>query len=234
MITVCLPSFNGAQFIGEQLRSILDSAQVDEVLVSDDGSTDQTVELVRAVADSRVQILEGPRQGVVRNVESLLRRARGDLIFLADQDDVWLPRRVDVMARALESADLVLCNCQVVDTDLRPIYRSFFERRHSRQGLLANLWRNSYLGCCMAFRRTLLAHALPFPRGTPMHDWWLGLVAERRGTTAFIDEPLLLYRRHGGNATPTLERFSATRWQQLRWRLSLVKALFARELRSHV
>ena len=230
MISVCLPCFNGAPYIEAQLRSILASPLVDEVLVSDDGSTDGTPRVVEAIGDPRVQLLRGPQRGVVRNVESLLRRARGDLIFLADQDDVWLPRKVEVMAGALVSADLAVSNCAVVDADLSPMYESFFAQRGSRPGLMANLWRNSYLGCCLAFRRSLLARALPFPRHVPMHDWWLGLVAERWGTAVFIEEPLLLYRRHGGNATPTLERFSATRWQQLRWRWQVSAALVRRHL----
>ena len=228
MISVCLAACNGERFIAQQLESILASSRVSEVLVSDDGSVDATREVVAGIGDPRVKLLTGPRQGVVRNFEFLLGQARGELIFLADQDDVWLPSKVDVMAAALQRAGLAVSNCKVVDTELRELHPSYFKLRGSRPGMLANLLRNSYLGCCMALRRELLQDALPFPADTPMHDWWLGLVAERLGSVCFIDEPLLLYRRHAGNLTPSAERSRASPLKRLQWRLSLAKALVAR------
>ncbi|MEO7338087.1 MAG: glycosyltransferase family 2 protein [Caldimonas sp.] len=228
MISVCVPTFNGAPYIGAQLASILASPRVSEVLVSDDGSTDDTLAVVRALRDPRIQMLEGPRRGLIRNVESLLEVARGDQVFLADQDDVWLPEKVDVMLEHLGHVDLVVCDCSVTDATLTVLHPSFFALRDSRAGLLHNLFRNGYLGCCLAFRRELLAHALPFPDRLPMHDWWLGLVAETFGRVAFVPRPLVLYRRHGGNASTTAEASRASWGTRLRWRAVLAAALARR------
>jgi glycosyltransferase involved in cell wall biosynthesis len=228
VISVCLAACNGERYLGEQLSSILQSPQVSEVLVSDDGSTDGTAQVVRGIGDARVRWLEGPRRGPVRNFESLLGQARGELIFLCDQDDVWLPRKVPVMSEALARADLVVSDCRVVDQALQPLHPSFFALKNSSPGLVKNLLSNTYLGCCMALRRSLLRQALPFPPDAPMHDWWLGLVAQMCGRVEFIDEPLMLYRRHGANASSASERSRAGIAQKMRWRASLVMALAAR------
>ena len=226
MISVCLAAFNGAQHIGAQMASILASPHVTELLVSDDGSTDGTRELVAAAADPRVRLLAGPGRGVIRNFEFLLGRAAGKYIFLADQDDVWLENKVDAMLPALQAADLVVSDCAVVDEQLKVVTPSFFAARGSGPGLVKNFLRNSFLGCCMAFRREILEYVLPFPRTVPMHDWWIGLMASRKGRVRFLDEVLVLYRRHGRNATYAVVS-DAPLLQQLRWRLQMMGALLA-------
>jgi glycosyltransferase involved in cell wall biosynthesis len=227
-ISVCVAAYNGERYIADQLRSVLASERVDEVIVSDDGSRDGTRAIVRAIGDPRIRLVDGPGAGLIRNFESLLRQARGDAIFLCDQDDLWLPDKVDVTMEALRTADLVVSDCRVVDADLNVVAPSYFAVRNAGPGLLKNLLRNTYIGCCMAFRRSVLASVLPFPADIPMHDWWIGIAAERTARTAFIPTPLMLYRRHGGNASTTGSRSPATRRRQLAWRLALVKATLAR------
>lgn len=227
MTSVCLACYNGGRFIGEQIRSILASPQVSELLVSDDGSTDDTLQALAGIEDRRLTILRGPGRGAAANFEFLLGQATGQFIFLSDQDDVWLPGKVDATLRALEHADLVVSDCAVVDSELKVIEPSFFKVRRSGPGLLRNLWRNAFLGCCMAFRRDVLAYALPFPRRVPMHDWWIGLMASRKGRVLFLDEVLTLYRRHGANATYAVVSHAPLA-QRLRWRLAIGAALLSR------
>jgi len=226
VISVCLAAFNGERHIGAQIASILASPLVTEVLVSDDGSTDGTRAAVAAIADPRVKLLSGPGRGVIRNVEFLLGRAAGEYIFLADQDDVWLERKVDATLRALEQADLVVSDCAIVDEQLKVVTPSFFAARGSGPGLAKNFLRNSFLGCCMALRRGVLDYVLPIPAAVPMHDWWIGLMASRKGRVRFLDEVLVLYRRHGANATYAVIS-EASLLQQLRWRLRMAGALLA-------
>jgi glycosyltransferase involved in cell wall biosynthesis len=231
MISVCVATFNGERHIGEQLASILASPLIGEVIVSDDGSSDRTCEVVRRFEDTRINLVKGPGAGLIRNFESLLHQATGDHIFLADQDDVWLPAKVETLLNALRTADLAICDCSVVDAAMKELHPSFFRLRNSGPGLWRNLLRNSYLGCCMAFNRCLLPRILPFPKGVPMHDWWIGLVAEQAGNVAFVDVPLMLYRRHTGNASTTAQRSLAPVSQRLAWRWTLVRALWSRRER---
>jgi glycosyltransferase involved in cell wall biosynthesis len=230
MISVCLATYNGARHVLAQLQSILPQLSLDdELIVSDDGSTDATREIVRGMGDSRIVLVDGPRAGVVRNFEHALRQARGDVIFLCDQDDIWLPGKVQRVMQALGGSDLVVTDCRVVDDALHELHPSFFRLNGSRAGLLRNLVKNGYLGCCMAIRRTVLEAALPFPEGIAMHDWWIGLVAERTGRVRFLDEVLSLYRRHGNNASPAATRSTVPLARRLRWRLDMARHLLARD-----
>ncbi|WP_271105322.1 glycosyltransferase [Pseudomonas tohonis] len=206
----------------------MNSSLVDELVISDDGSTDSTLSLLAGIADPRVRVLEGPREGLIRNFEFLLTQARGDFIFLSDQDDVWYEGKVNTMLRSLQSCSLVVSDCHIVDADRNIIFNSFFFKRNSRPGLFNNLLRNSFLGCCMAFDRNVLNLALPFPHGVPMHDWWIGLVATAVGKVEFIHQPLMAYRRHGKNASATTEQSTYSLLQQSRWRLCLLFSLAVR------
>ena len=88
-----------------------------------------------------------------------------------------------------------------MDQNEQVIEDSFFQHRGSQSGLFKNLWKNSYLGCCMAFRRSVLECSLPFPPKIEMHDWWIGLIGEMMGKVRLIDKTLLKYRRHGENVS---------------------------------
>lgn len=204
-ISVCIPLYNGEQYISAQLQSILSQLdESDEVIISDDGSTDESRARILALQDPRVKIIDGPCQGSpAQNVSNALRAAQGSYLFLADQDDVWMPNKVVTVLEQLKRYDLVLHDCQVTDEKLDVLFPSFFEMHGSRPGFWQNWWRNHFLGCCMAFRREILHKALPFPQSLPMHDSWLGLVASAWYSVTFIPEPLLLYRRHGRNASST-------------------------------
>lgn len=223
MISVCMATYNGESYIKEQIESILPQLRDgDELIVSDDGSTDKTLEIIFSFECEKVKILHGPRNGLVKNFENAINAAKGDFIFLCDQDDVWLENKVDVFKAAFENgADLIVSDCYVVDSKAKIINESFFLLRNSKPGFLPNLLRNSFLGCCMAFKAELKPQILPFPKNIPMHDWWIGLVASLYGDVAFVNQPLILYRRHGNNASPTGDKSSFSLMIQAAHRLSL-------------
>ncbi|MDP2187401.1 MAG: glycosyltransferase family 2 protein [Sphingobacteriaceae bacterium] len=204
-ISVCMPMYNGERYLEAQLLSILDQLdESDEIIISDDGSTDGSRACIEAMQDRRIRIIQGPGAGnPSKNVLNALNAAEGNYIFLADQDDVWMPNKVSTVLEQLKSYDLVVHNCTVTNEHLEVIAHSFFDLHGSRPGFWQNWWRNHFLGCCMAFRREVLNKALPFPAAIPMHDSWLGLVATAWYRTTFIPETLLLYRRHGQNASST-------------------------------
>lgn len=227
MISVCLPLYNGERFVGEQIQSIL--AQLspeDELIISDDASTDRSVEVVQNLQDSRIRLLvHSQRLGAVGNMQRALMASKGETIFLSDQDDVWMPSKLRNCVNALKTFDLVLHDAAIVDAVGRPLQPSLFASRGVKCGFWANWFRNSYTGCCMAFRRDVLLASLPFPAHIPMHDQWIGLVAERKFKVSFLHETLIGYRQHGGNATNTVVGSSNSLWTRLRWRLTLLHCI---------
>jgi len=231
-VSVALATCDGEPWIGEQLGSIL--AQLgpdDEVVVADAASTDGTLGIVEGFRDPRVRILRGLQRGdIPATFERALRECRGDFVFLSDQDDVWLPGKVESCLAALErtGSSLVLHDARVVDESGRILAESFLSRRRFRPGFFRNLWRPGYLGCALAFRRDLLGIALPFPENLPMHDWWLGLLAERHGGIEVIRTPLILHRRHGANANFDPGRSPYGLVCRLGFRLRMANAIFFR------
>ncbi|PHK32856.1 alpha-L-Rha alpha-1,3-L-rhamnosyltransferase [Nostoc linckia z16] len=206
-ISVCMATYNGDKFIGRQLQSILSQlSETDEVVISDDGSTDNTRNVIDSLADNRIKFfINQGRKGPVGNFENALCQASGELIFLADQDDVWLSDKVSVTRSLLANCDLVLADCEVIDSTGKVIQPSFFQFRKSGRGFWRNLLKNSYMGCCMAFRREVLDYVLPIPQQVHMHDWWIGLLLEAKGSVLLYNKPLIRYVRHGSNASPTGE-----------------------------
>lgn len=228
-VSVCMPTYNGEAFIEAQLRSIL--AQLgpeDEVVISDDGSSDRTIDTIVRIGDPKVRLFTGNNyRSPIYNMENALRQARGAFIFLADQDDVWLEGKVEKMLKALEQCELVACDARVVDRDLQPLYPSFFALSGlSRPGFLRCLFKNYYVGACMAFRRSLLDRALPFPSKLPMHDWWLGLLAERSATACLLREPLVMFRRHSATASTSSQASTRPWFKRAADRIHLLYCVF--------
>ncbi len=234
-VSVCMPVYNGAEWLAEQLDSILQQlGPEDEIVVNDDGSRDNSMQLLSSYQqrDPRVRILPARKFGnVVYNVEYLLQQARGSFILLSDQDDIWAPEKVTRMLAALSDHTLVVHDCAVVDAGKTLLHPSFYEMHGSGPGRFKNIVRNSYLGCCMGFRKELLQTALPFPEKLDMHDIWLGNIAAWWYELVFINDRLLSYRRHGGNASSASEASKYNRLQQIGMRLKLVAQLFKRYLR---
>ena len=205
-ISVAMTTYNGEAFLREQLASILPQLTgKDELIISDDGSHDRTLEIINEFAAGEVPIslFAGPHAGIKANVECALRHCRGEYIFLADQDDIWAPDKVKeiLLCFQKQKASLVIHDATVfTENKDRPDMASFFAFRHSGPGVLKNLWKNSYIGCCMAFRRELLFRALPIPATIEMHDQWLGIINDfYYKKSYFYDKPLLCYRRHETN-----------------------------------
>jgi len=206
--SVCLASYNGEKYIHRQVKSIIDQLSADdELIVSDDGSSDHTLDIIKKFNDNRIKVYENEnKKGPTGNFATALAHANCDYIFLADQDDLWLPGRVEKHMELLQRYELVISDAVVVNENGKVLFPSFFKARNSGNGFFKNLKKNSYLGCCMSFRRSLLDRAFPFPKNLYMHDWWFGLVAELKGSVYFCSDIFLQYVRHSGNVTQTLEQ----------------------------
>lgn len=228
-VSVAMAVYNGEKYIGKQLDSILCQLNLfDELVISVDPCEDKSKEIAMSYAsvDSRIRVYDGPGKGVIKNYETALKHVEGDFVFLSDQDDVWLDGKVERVLAALEQQDtmVVLHNASIANEDLCNIIGRFFGKSFN-PGILKNIVKNRYIGCCMAFRKELLKYALPFPDDLPMHDQWLGLLAKTYGGVSYIDEPLILYRRHQDTVTG---REKAGMFTKARWRVSIIKNMMMR------
>lgn len=216
-VSVAMATYNGGRFVAEQLRSILDQGLPPlEVVVSDDGSTDDTLEVIRRVAAEHpaaipVRVIDGPRLGVSGNFARAVEATTGDLIALSDQDDVWHPDRLARAVAAFEGDDSLLLrhgDARLVDAGGAPVGGTLFEflpvtaaeRAEIGAGRAfdAYLRRNLATGATVVFRRSLLERALPFPAEW-VHDEWLAILAAATGGVSVETEPLIDYRQHGAN-----------------------------------
>jgi len=207
-ISVCIPSCNGEKFIQKQLDSILSELGAnDEVVISDDSSTDHTIEIIKSYHDSRIKLIENCTfKSPIFNLENALKEAKGEFVFLSDQDDIWLPGKVNITLEKLYQYDIVVCNSHIVDKDEKIIHDSYFEWKGCGHGFIRNLKKNSYLGCSLAFNRKIRDFILPFPEKIAMHDIWIGMVSELIGRSYFIQQQLFLYRRHDDNFTAAIHK----------------------------
>lgn len=250
MISVCMATCNGARFIKEQIDSILlQLASDDELIISDDGSTDGTLEIIAEyAADPRVRVLhhqKNPKYAKIRhsrnfyyatdNFENALCHARGDYIFLSDQDDVWMPGRTEKMIKALEEnhADCVMCNFDLIDENGNKTCDFYFENIPVQKTIVFNLLYKNFLGSAFAFKKHLKMYVLPFPKKLICHDLWIGTLAVYYKSFFYLNEVLHHYRRH--NATVSLtakERSTNPLWFKVAYRMNLFFQLIARIIKT--
>lgn len=199
-VSVALASYNGEKYIKEQIETILNNLEKnDELVISDDGSNDRTIEIIKSFKDDRIKLILGPKQGIVKNFENAIKNSSGKYIFLSDQDDIWMNNKVSIVLKYLEdNYILIQHDAIVIDEYNNIIYDSFAEHRKVKTGIIKNLIKNSYHGCCIAFKSELKTKILPFPN-VYLHDEWIGLIAELNGKTKFINDKLIKYRRHSEN-----------------------------------
>lgn len=229
-ISVCMATYNGEKYIHQQLGSILSQiSESDEIIISDDSSSDRTVEIIKTFDDKRIRLFENNRfHSPVYNFENALEKATGDLIFLSDQDDIWMENKVKILMGLLQQYDLVVSDCIIVNENEEVVYESFFKFRGSKKGFVNNLIKNYYLGCCMAFNIKILDKALPFPRNIPMHDMWIGMIGEVFGTTYFCKEKLIKFRRHSDNASVTTKKSPYSIIKKIGFRVNLLENILKR------
>lgn len=213
-VSVCMAAYNGEPYVATQIQSILNQLhEQDEVIVVDDASKDRTRDIIRSFNDGRIRLIEHHTNcGVVMTFEDAVRNATGDILFLADDDDIWAPNKVEKVLEAFRKhpkAQIVTTRVSLIDQhgspSMDPIYRN---RKTFLSGFWQNILRNHFQGSAMALRSSLLRSILPFPRHVEfLHDHWIGTRnVMSGGSVVYIDEPLLFYRRHPQNVSRKMSR----------------------------
>lgn len=220
-VSVAMATYNGEKYIKEQIDTILVNLQEnDELIISDDGSTDNTREIIKEFTDTRIRLIDGPKKGVKKNFENAINACNGKYIFLCDQDDIWNEKKVETVLRAFsEGVKVVVHDCTLVNDEGKVIVASYFDYRSSKAGVLKNIWKNSYMGCCMAFDSDIKETILPIPEKIEMHDQWIGILGDRLGKNIFIRESLIKYRRHDENVSDCFNHYGFFRMLSNRIRL---------------
>lgn len=207
IISVCIATYNGQKYIRQQIGSILAQlGENDEIVISDDNSSDDTLEIISSLNDKRIKVFVNTgTHGVTGNFENAIKHASGKYIFLSDQDDVWLPNKRENFIQAFDSgADVVLSDCYFTDSELNIAKgKSKFELFGVHTDFLRTLIRCDWQGSCMAFRSRLRTKFLPIPKSKYiLHDIWIGITIGTKSRLSILHTPTMLYRRHDNTVTP--------------------------------
>ncbi|MDY0830363.1 glycosyltransferase [Microbacterium sp. BG28] len=215
-VSVCMATYNGAAYVVHQLQSILAELRPDdEIVVVDDASIDETVQLVRSIDDDRIRVIAQQRNaGYVASFARALAEARGDVLMLSDQDDEWVPGRRALLVAALGDADVVASNLEMLGTGApltSPLTGKPWVLMSSdspiRRQLAIFAGVAPYYGCAMALRRSALTYLLPFPDGLrESHDLWIATAANAQRRLAHVGSATVRRRVHESNASTSSPR----------------------------
>lgn len=217
-IDILLASYNGEKYIKEQINSILNQTYTNiRLIISDDCSQDKTKEILEEFAkkDNRIIIHVQPTNlGYIKNFEFLLKQVKNNLYMLSDQDDVWLPEKVEKTVEKLKEkkADLVFGDLEVVDAKLETINTSFNDfmlltRKINKyiDNYQLNYLYNCITGCTVLAKKEFISKILPIPAESKyvVHDHWIGIMMSIYGKVAYMPEKYIKYRQHGNNQIGT-------------------------------
>jgi hypothetical protein len=216
LISVALCTFNGATHLPQQLDSLLAQTYRQwEVVAVDDCSTDDTLAILQDYErrDSRIRVFANTANlGFSRNFALAITQCRGDFIAPCDQDDLWLPEKLQQQLLAIGACSMAYCDSILIDAAGKPLDKAMSDwwRMQDIDDPLYLILENCVSGHAMLFRRDLLGAALPMPAGM-FHDWWLAAVAASQAGIAYLPLPLVQYRQHDRTVTNILRNRTVTR-----------------------
>lgn len=203
--SVAMATYNGEKYIEKQLDSILcQISKNDEVIISDDNSKDSTIEIIKKYEElyNNVHLIKGPCRGTVYNFENAIKNCHNEIIFLSDQDDIWMPNKVNKVCNLF----LTNSNINLIQHDMEyighKVQSSWIIKLYGiKHGIYHNLICSAYIGCGMAFRKSFIDKYIPFPSEIIAHDQWIGICAEHDNSSLFIPDKLITRRMHENNQT---------------------------------
>lgn len=206
-VSVAMAVYNGETYLREQIESILNQLnEDDELVISYNISNDNSLKILLdySTIDKRVVVIKCSENGVISNFENALQSCKNDLIFLSDQDDVWVEDKINIMVKYFDNPKIgcVVHKSSLVDSNLNSLNSSIVKNNNIKRIRAINIiLKNEVQGCCMAFRKEYFKYIFPIPRNVPMHDSWIGLNISLKAKILLIPNELVLYRQHENNVT---------------------------------
>lgn len=241
-ISVCLATYNGAKYLESQLRSILNQLEDnDEIVILDDCSTDNSLELVKSIGDERIKIFKNEKnRGHVYSFGRVISLGIHDIIFMSDQDDIWMDGRVTLMKESLlkSNAFLISTNSEFIDSEDKTILFSLdgvsaeTSDKYFKNIVDIFIGKTNYVGCAMAFKRELKELILPIPSYVESHDLWIAMCANIFKSNLHLNESTLYRRIHGENASIVKRRLLPKLWSRIIFLISMVHLYYRILLRK--
>lgn len=220
MIDILLSTYNGYLYLNEQIDSIINqSYNCWRLLIRDDGSTDRTIDIIqkyRQIHPSKFYILRSQGQiGACQSFAELLKKSTADYVMFCDQDDVWLPDKIELTFKKMESLErnhpnrpvLVHTDLYVVERTLKNISNSMWSYANfditTEKELYKIASQNIVTGCTMMINKSAKRVSLPIPMEAVMHDWWIAINVCKYGVIGHVDKQTILYRQHSNNCLGT-------------------------------
>jgi len=205
LISIAMATFNGEQYLSEQIESILNQTHTNlQIIICDDCSTDSTPRILEtyAMREPRITVyFNDINFGLVKNFEKALSLCTAEYIALADQDDIWEKNKITCLLADIGGSLLIHSDATLIDSHGTIIRNSYthYSKKNLEKDIYSYIIENNVTGCTALFSRELLTYALPFPENILVHDWWLALCAYKHGTITYLDQPLVRYRQHESN-----------------------------------
>lgn len=208
LISIAMATYNGEKFLREQLDSIYAQSYKNiEVIVTDDSSSDDTVSILKEYHQKNglKYFINEENLGYLKNFEKAISLCSGDYIALSDQDDIWLPHKLETLYKTINGKALVFSDAKLVDGEGRVfaesfhLYQKVYIPEYTKHFYYLVI-KNFITGCTVLFSRKLLKEIIPIPKSAIHHDWWIAFLGSLQGGIEYVREPLVLYRQHGGNS----------------------------------
>lgn len=234
-LSVCMATYNGENFIAEQISSILLQLKSDdELIIVDDCSKDNTVQIIRNFNNNKIKIYQNEKNcGEIFTFSRAISLAKNDIIFLSDQDDIWIKGRVELMKKKLldTGALVIFSNFDIMNMagKIEPFshpLKSKDSSRHFNNICGIFLGKRHYYGCTMAFQRKIINLILPIPSFVKSHDLWIAMAGNLLGSIEHIDEKTLIRRIHGNNVTNTNRKLLTKIWSRRKYSLWIISLLY--------
>jgi len=215
LISIVLCSYNGERFIKEQIDSILDQTYSNiEVIISDDASTDATPrDLQEYKSNQKIRLFfQSGNLGSAKNFEFAIKQATGAFIAFADQDDIWLPEKIEKLYKAIEARSLIYSDSELIDESGKKLNKKLSDLRNMYSGHQTKgfIFSNVVWGHALMINSKILPSVLPIPEDIP-HDIWTAFIATAITGIKYLDQPLTLYRQHASTATKTIAEKASSR-----------------------